>query len=280
MSTVSNEKMIDSGGLGESEINEQFSYSKLKVRLKKLSHVNKVRFAVFSAEQVLDIYEAKCKSSAPRLAIEAAKLFIKDPSIENQKKYKTAYHAAYAADAADAADAAAAAAAAAAAYAYAAAATYHTKDAAATATYRAAYHAAAAAYAEAATVKMCILNYLVKLEGGEHQALEGKPVYTQEMADNGRIVECGMVFATEAGEYVAEYTNRKSVVFCDENGFLISIDRGHIKPINTRTDEEKLIDYIVSRRKSESASDDEFKALIQNAMKVINITRKGESNES
>ena len=55
--------------------------------------------------------------------------------------------------------------------------------------------------------------------------------YTQEMADNGVQVEAGMKFATEAGGYIAEYTNKKSVCFTDENGFLVTITRGYAKPL-------------------------------------------------
>jgi hypothetical protein len=57
------------------------------------------------------------------------------------------------------------------------------------------------------------------------------PTFTQEMADNGVQVEAGMKFATEAGEYIAEYTNKKSVCFTDENGFLVTITRGYAKPL-------------------------------------------------
>ena len=88
-----------------------------------------VSYAVFAAEQVLDIYEKKYPTDKrPRLAIEAAKKCIEDPSEENKQAARIARNA-YAA----AADAGAAAAAAA-AYAYAAA----------------AYNAAAAADAAAA----------------------------------------------------------------------------------------------------------------------------------
>jgi hypothetical protein len=66
--------------------------------------------------------------------------------------------------------------------------------------------------------------------------------YTQAMYDNGVQVEAGMRFATEAGEYIAEYTNKKSVVFTDEDGFLITVTRRRAKPIDIRTDKEKAID--------------------------------------
>jgi hypothetical protein len=57
------------------------------------------------------------------------------------------------------------------------------------------------------------------------------PVFTQEMVDNGCQVEHGMRFMTEAGEYVALFTNIKSVCFADEYGFLIAINRRYAKPI-------------------------------------------------
>ena len=106
----------------------------------------KVQYAVFAAEQVLDIYEKKYPNNkAPRLAIEAAKKYINNPCKITKKN---AYAAAAASPAADAAyDDAAAAADAAADAAYAAAAAY---DAAYAAAYDAAYDAAyAAAYAAA-----------------------------------------------------------------------------------------------------------------------------------
>jgi hypothetical protein len=58
-----------------------------------------------------------------------------------------------------------------------------------------------------------------------------KTVYTQEMHDKGELPAVGMSFATEAGEYIAKYTNEKSVCFTDENGFLVAINRGYAKPI-------------------------------------------------
>ena len=91
-----------------------------------------VSYAVFAAEQVIDLYEKRRPTDKrPRLAIEAAKKCIKDPSDVNKKAAyaaadaadaaaDAAYAAAYAADAADAAYAAAYAAYAAACAAYAA----------------------------------------------------------------------------------------------------------------------------------------------------------------
>jgi hypothetical protein len=58
-----------------------------------------------------------------------------------------------------------------------------------------------------------------------------KPVYTKLMWQCDELLKIGMRFATEAGEYIAEYTNEKSVCFTDENGFLVAINRAYAKPI-------------------------------------------------
>tara|TARA_R110000823_G_scaffold295316_2_gene414406 strand:+ start:5966 stop:6742 length:777 start_codon:yes stop_codon:yes gene_type:complete len=91
--------------------------------------------------------------------------------------------------------------------------------------------------------------------------------YTQAMYDNGVQVESGMRFATEAGEYIAEYTNKKSVCFTDENGFLVTVTRGHARPIDIRTDTEKAIDSL-----------DDFNLCICNGWQedVIGFIKSGE----
>ena len=62
-----------------------------------------VQYAVFAAEQVIDLFEQKYPDDKrPREAIEAAKKCIDDPS-EKNKVAAAAYTAAYAADTADAA---------------------------------------------------------------------------------------------------------------------------------------------------------------------------------
>jgi hypothetical protein len=109
---------------------EDFTRSKVKEAISGFTHKQKVIFAVYCAELVIDIYENKNDGKAPRLAIEAAKEWIKSPTEENKQKCKDA-DAAYAAAAADA-DAAA----------YAAYAAADAADAAA--------DADAAAYADAA----------------------------------------------------------------------------------------------------------------------------------
>jgi len=127
-----------------------------------------VQYAIFAAEQVIDIYEGKYPDKRPRNAIEAAKAYLKNPS----KKTK-----AYAADAAAAGYGAGYAATYAATYA-AAAATYaadyaagYDASAAAAATYAAdaAGYAAAdaagayAAGAERRKMKAKILKYGIRL---------------------------------------------------------------------------------------------------------------------
>jgi len=132
-----------------------------------------VSYAVFAAEQVIDIYEKKyLEDKRPRQAIEAAKKCINNPSKENKKAaayaagaaayaYAAAYTAAYAAGAADCAAAAYAAA-------YAAdaadcvAAAYAAAYAADAAAYTAAY-AAGADDADDAAIRLKILKYGMRL---------------------------------------------------------------------------------------------------------------------
>ena len=145
---------------------ENWSIENIKKEINELEHIYQVKVAVFSAEKVIGIFENEYPDDKrPRLAIEATKEFIKNPTKENRQKCKDAAADAYAAytDAdADAyvADAVAnsyAAAAYAAAYtdaadAYAAYtdADAYVADAVDAATYAATYAAAAAVYADAA----------------------------------------------------------------------------------------------------------------------------------
>ena len=136
-----------------------------------LTHVGKVRYAVFAAEKVLDIFERQHPDNKrPREAIEAAKRWIDNPCAETAKAARYAAAAVYyaaAAACACAADAAAYAAAYAAdAYsaAYAVSAAYYAADAtaaanaavAADATWSAADAAYAAANAADAIKKECL----------------------------------------------------------------------------------------------------------------------------
>jgi len=145
---------------------------------KLFDKMQSVKYAIFAAEQVLDIYEKKYPDDArPRLAIETAKKYLKNP---NAKTADDADAAAYAADAAaddayDAAraayDAARAAARAAAYAAYAAARAAaraaaddaYAADDAARAAADAAYAAYAAAARAAGGIKTSIINFGLEL---------------------------------------------------------------------------------------------------------------------
>ena len=117
--------------------------------VRTMTYKQYVSYAVYAAEQVIDIYEKKHPDNKkPRLAIEAAKKCIDNPSDENKK-----------AAAAAAADAAYAAADAAGDAAYAAYAAAYAADAAADA---ADAYADAAAYA-ADAMRIKILKYGIKL---------------------------------------------------------------------------------------------------------------------
>ncbi len=160
--------------------------------VRMLSPKDKIKYAVFAAEQIIELYEKKYPDdNRPRLAIEAAKIVIKRNTKRNRNAADAAYAAAYAAAlaaadaayaAADAADAAYAAALAAADAAYAAAyaaanaayaaayAAYAAADAAYAAAYAAANAAANAAYAARRKMKIKIINYgitLLKKEEGK-----------------------------------------------------------------------------------------------------------------
>jgi len=72
---------------------------------KKLKRMDKIRYAIYAAKQVLAIFEKKYPDDKrPRNAIRVAEKYLKNPTGKNKL---AAADAAYAADAADAADAAA-----------------------------------------------------------------------------------------------------------------------------------------------------------------------------
>jgi hypothetical protein len=136
-----------------------------------LDKINNVKFGVFAAEQVLEIYEKQYPLDArPRKAIEVAKAYLENPTEENRTAAAcAAYTAAEAAD--DAAHAAAYA-----AYAAAVAADYAAADAAYEAARNAAYaavYAANAAYAAKKEMQLKIIAY------GE-QLLRANPKLKQE----------------------------------------------------------------------------------------------------
>ena len=127
--------------------------------VRKMTYEQSVSYAVFAAEQAIDIYEKKYPDDKrPRQAIDAAKACIKNPSVENKA-------AAEAAEAASWAAARAAARAARAAAEAAARAAARASWAAAEAAARAAAEAASWAAAEA--MKEKILKYGIKLLKGE-----------------------------------------------------------------------------------------------------------------
>jgi hypothetical protein len=139
-----------------------------------LGRKDKIRYAIFAAEQVIGMYEKQYPDDKrPRLAIEAARVVLKHDTEANRSAAHAAAHAAHAAVyAADAAYAAADEAARAVAYAAARAAAYAAAYAAARAAYVAAYAVAdeaarAAAYAAAdatyAAMKTKIINYGIGL---------------------------------------------------------------------------------------------------------------------
>jgi len=133
---------------------ENFSNSNIKEWIKDYSHKEKVEFAVYCAELVIDLHTGS--SEAPNRAIQAAKNWILNPSEENRQKCKAT---AYATD--DAAAYVAAAAAGCAAYDAAAYAADCAADYAACAADAAAYaaYAANAAYAGKST-KDKIISYI------------------------------------------------------------------------------------------------------------------------
>lgn len=72
-----------------------------------------------------------------------------------------------------------------------------------------------------------------------HERPAQELIYTQEMVSNGEGCKMGMKFETEAGEYIASLVNDKTIVFEDEQGFYVSINKSTAKPIDTRTHEHK-----------------------------------------
>ena len=78
---------------------------------RKLKRLDKIRYAIFSAECVIDIFEKKYPGDErPRKAIEAAKRYLESPTEKNKRAARAAARAARAANAAYAAYAARAAA--------------------------------------------------------------------------------------------------------------------------------------------------------------------------
>ena len=236
---------------------ENWSHKNIKEEIKDFPHIEKVELAVFCAEKVIGIFESKYPDDKrPRLAIEATKEFIKNPTDENKQRCK---EAAYAANAAYAADVAA----------YAANAADVAAYAADVAAYAADYAAAAADYAAAAAKSNClkqeIIDYIKELKGenmtGTTKKQSDKPVYTQEMADNGELPPVGIscMFKHQSEDnilfddcFIVGYSKcGKFIIFHNHQNQLMqhNIVNGsyRFKPIDTRTDEEKLIDQIAKQ---------------------------------
>jgi hypothetical protein len=112
-----------------------------------LSHKNKIHYAIYAAEQVIEIYEKKYPDDQrPRNAINAAKKVLKSNTKKNRDAADASSHAAYAA--ADASSHAA----------------YAAADASSHAAYAAAYAAAdASSHAAADAMKEKIINYGLSL---------------------------------------------------------------------------------------------------------------------
>ena len=64
---------------------ENFNYSNLNELIKDYNHQDKVRFAIYCAELVIDIYESKNDSKEFRSAIEASKAWVESPTEHNRK---------------------------------------------------------------------------------------------------------------------------------------------------------------------------------------------------
>jgi len=129
-----------------------------------------IEIAIYSAREVLDIFEKKYpKDERPRKAIEAAEKYLTNPTKENRAYAAYAAYAAYDADAAYAAYAAYAADAAYASYAAAYAAGSYAADAAGSYADDAAAYAADAAYAARKEVQVKIILEAVRvLDRGEN----------------------------------------------------------------------------------------------------------------
>ena len=142
---------------------ENFNYSNIKECISDFSHADKVRFAVYCAELVIDIYEKYNSSKDPRQAIEAAKKWIESPTEENKKACKSYAHYAYYAYAAAA---------------YAAGASYSAARTAACADAADAY-AADAAYSAAAgeSMKENIVNWLNEFNSKNIETPEEKEAF-------------------------------------------------------------------------------------------------------
>ena len=97
-------------------------------------------------------------------------------------------------------------------------------------------------------------------------------IYTKEMHEAGELPKVGMMVSTEAGEYVVLLINDKEIVFEDEQGFYISINKHKVKPTDTRTDTEKAIDDLTN---GISASYSNSKSFKEDAREMLDLIKAG-----
>lgn len=121
----------------------------------------------------------------------------------------------------------------------------------------------------------------------DYSVLEDKPVYTQEMADNGGLPPAGSEFEVwfdfdsikkwHVAVMTNHFDNGFSIDCGDYSHCYLSDDGMKFRPIDTRTDQEKLIDEISNMLHTKGFSHDEL--MLKCLMSHGYITRKGESNE-
>ena len=169
---------------------ENFNYSNLNELIKDYNHQDKVRFAIYCAELVIDIYESNYDSKAPRFAIEAAKHWVELPTEHNRKAALDAAFAAAAREASPIVSDNAAASATNAAHAAAHAAAF----AAAFADNYAAYAAVNAACAGGDNIKSKIISWLSKNDKKEVQEYK----YSYQITCAGEVVFDGTLTDEQA----------------------------------------------------------------------------------
>ena len=122
---------------------------------------------------------------------------------------------------------------------------------------------------------------LIKAEG------EDKPVYTQEMHEAGELPPVGCELMAyrdkewpECQLLKSRLNNAGITVHAVMDKFFVLWWTADIKPIDTRTDQEKLIDELTERLVLIKKSGKVERLYAIDLINDFNITRKGESNES
>ena len=223
---------------------DNWSHKNIQEEIKDFTHVEKVGLAVFCVEKAIGIFESKhSNDNRPRLVIEAAKEFIKNPTEENKEKCRAAAYAA-----ADAATVAVYAV-------YAAIYAAYATDALTTAVYTA-YAAVYAVYADDAaadvknnSLKQEIIEYIKELKGEKMTETTKqktvkeavKSVYTHELMVRG-----GVNTSEQYEPVLKVFSGQKFSVFINENGkeYVRKNSKVKFRLIDARTDEEKLIDDV------------------------------------